>query len=1010
MKLFKYLIFSWSVLFLSSMLTAQTWVEDLNSPFTNGAVEVRTYYNAQYNGKAVSCQGNSDAEVKVEVTGSSSFDVTWISSGQNLNSSPALFSNLSSGTYSISVFDYDNFIDVSAEIAIPGVSVLKVVNNVNLTKVLLYPTCHDQADGRIRATVAGGTSPYTYEWVGNGSVSTVSNPLGLGSYTFRVTDINLCQTDSTFVIDTPSVILPNPDIASLGCGGGNDGALTSIPTGGNGGFTYSWNTSPAQTTQTTTPTLSTGTYIVTVTDANLCTASESIALTPPTPITSSSSETLTLCSNSSDGTSTITVSGGLAPYNLSWTGPAAGNPAGDEIDTDGGNYVISSLAAGSYSVTITDASGCTESESFTITNPVALSQTNTKTHVTCNGDGNGAINLTVSGGNPPYDISWTGAAIGSQSDAINSSGGSYSIGSLSGGNYDLTITDNNGCILNSNSHTINEPAVLSQTNVSTDVSCNGGINDGQIEVTVNGGTAPYQVSWTGTAIGDPLGDEISLDGGDYTIGTLDNGNYLVTVKDANNCQISFPKTIFEPTAITASISSSTPVSCNGGSDGTATANVSGGTLPYDYSWSNGQTLSGDVTGTNTVTGLAQGNISITITDGKGCTATDNTTITEPAVLSATMGSPSMVSCNGGNNGSVTVTGSGGTAATDYTYSWNTTPVQTTATASNLVAGSYSVTITDDNNCIASAGPISITEPSALSASIGIPSMVSCNGGNNGSATVTGSGGTAAIDYTYSWNTTPVQTTATASNLVAGNYTVTVTDDNGCIATDNVGITEPTVLAATMGTPTAVSCNGAVPADGSVTVVASGGTVAGNYTYLWSDGQTTATASNLSAGNYSVTITDDNSCSVAAGPVTITEPSAVVASIGIPSMVSCNGGNDGSVTVTASGGTVVGTYTYLWSDGQTTATANNLAIGNYSVTVTDDNSCTANAGPVTITEVTAITQSNIKTHVLCNGDANGNIELTVNGGTEPYNISWSGSATGNPPGDEVWTGVVFQEYV
>ena len=252
MNLFRYLVLSCSVLLFPSILFAQTWVEDLSSPFTNGAVEVRTYYNSQYNGKAVSCQGSSDAQVKVEVTGSSSFDVTWISSGQNITTSPAIFSSLNSGTYSISVFDYDNFIDVSAEIAIPGVSELKVVNNVNLTKVLLYPTCHDQVDGRIRATVAGGTTPYTYEWVGNGSVSTVSNPLGLGNYTFRVTDANLCQTDSTFVIDTPSVILPNPDIASLGCGGGNDGQLTSIPTGGNGGFTYSWNTSPVQTTQTTT--------------------------------------------------------------------------------------------------------------------------------------------------------------------------------------------------------------------------------------------------------------------------------------------------------------------------------------------------------------------------------------------------------------------------------------------------------------------------------------------------------------------------------------------------------------------------------------------------------------------------------------------------------------------------------------------------------------------------------------------------------------------------------------
>ena len=115
------------------------------------------------------------------------------------------------------LIDYDNFLSVPAEVEVPNVAELIVVNNSNVTKILLYPTCHDQVDGRIRATIAGGTAPYNYEWIGNGSTSTVSNPLGLGNHTFRVTDANLCQTDSTFVVDTPSVILPNPDIASLGC-------------------------------------------------------------------------------------------------------------------------------------------------------------------------------------------------------------------------------------------------------------------------------------------------------------------------------------------------------------------------------------------------------------------------------------------------------------------------------------------------------------------------------------------------------------------------------------------------------------------------------------------------------------------------------------------------------------------------------------------------------------------------------------------------------------------------
>ena len=251
------------------------------------------------------------------------------------------------------------------------------------------------------------------------------------------------------------------------------------------------------------------------------------------------------------------------------------------------------------------------------------------THVLCNGDANGQIEITVNGGSAPYNISWTGAASGNPpGDEVNSSGGNYTMSGLIAGDYDITITDNNGCVLSLTDQTITQPAALAQTNVSTDVSCNGG-SDGQIVVTATGGTAPYQVSWTGTAIGNPAGDEISLDGGDYTIGSLSNGNYVVTITDANNCQTSFNKLIFEPVLLTATISSFTNISCNGGSDGTATVDVAGGTLPYNYSWSNGQTLNGDITGTNSVNGLSQGNISITITDGNGCTATDNTNIIEP---------------------------------------------------------------------------------------------------------------------------------------------------------------------------------------------------------------------------------------------------------------------------------------------------------------------------------------------------------------------------------------------
>ncbi len=544
---------------------------------------------------------------------------------------------------------------------------------------------------------------------------------------------------------------------------------------------------------------------------------------------------------------------------------------------------------------------------------------------------------------------------------------------------------------------------MAQTNVSVDVSCNGG-TDGQIVVTASNGTAPYQVSWTGTATGDPAGDEISLDGEDYTIGSLDNGNYTVVITDANNCQISFTKTIFEPTALTATISSSTTISCNGGSDGTATVDVAGGTLPYDYAWSNGQTLFGDVSGTNTATGLAQGNISITITDGKGCTATDNTNITEPTVLTATATKVQDVTCNGDADGSITVVGTGGTAAVDYSYLWS--DGQTTATATGLAPGSYTVILTDDNGCTFTTTPaVTITEPTVLTATATKVQDVTCNGDADGSITVVGTGGTAAVDYSYLWS--DGQTTATATGLAPGSYTVILTDDNGCTFTTTpaVTITEPTVLTATATKVQDVTCNG--DADGSITVVGTGGTAAVDYSYLWSDGQTTATATGLAPGSYTVILTDDNGCTFTTTPaVTITEPTVLTATATKVQDVTCNGDADGSITVVGTGGTAAVDYSYLWSDGQTTATATGLAPGSYTVILTDDNGCTFTTTPaVTITEPTVLTATATKVQdVTCNGDADGSITVVGTGGTAAvdYSYLWSdgqttATATGLAPG-------------
>ncbi|WP_410503567.1 T9SS type A sorting domain-containing protein [Flavobacterium sp. Root901] len=408
------------------------------------------------------------------------------------------------------------------------------------------------------------------------------------------------------------------------------------------------------------------------------------------------------------------------------------------------------------------------------------------------------------------------------------------------------------------------------------------------------------------------------------------------------------------------------VSCNGGANGSATVNVTGGTGAYTYSWAPaGGTAA-------TATGLTAGTYTVTITDANLCSATQTVTITEPAVLAATT-SQTDVSCNGGTNGTAAVTVTGGTGA--YTYSWSPSG-GTAATATGLAAGTYTVTITDANLCSATQ-TVTITEPVILTAGIS-NTNVSCNGGTNGTATVTAAGGTAP--YTYSWSPAG-GTAATATGLAAGTYTATITDANGCTVNQSVVITQPSAISVTE-THVNVSCNGG--ANGSATVNVNGGT--GTYTYSWAPfGGTAATATGLSAGTYTATITDANGCT-ATQSVTIAEPTAIsVTETHIN--VSCNGGANGSAVT---GGT--GAYTYAWSPAggtAATATATGLSAGTYTVTITDANSCSATQS-VTITEPAVLAATTSKTDVSCNGGTNGTAAVNVTGGTGAYTYSWSPS--------------------
>ncbi len=382
------------------------------------------------------------------------------------------------------------------------------------------------------------------------------------------------------------------------------------------------------------------------------------------------------------------------------------------------------------------------------------------------------------------------------------------------------------------------------TNIATSVSCSGG-NNGGIDLTVAGGTAPFTYAWSNSATTQDLTGIIA-------------GTYTVTVTDAAGCTATSSVTITEPSLLTFSYNS-TDVLCNGGANGTASAIASGGTAPYTYLWSNGSTSS-------TANGLASGNYSCTVTCANGCVATQTSTVYvgEPTLLLASA-SAGTIACNGGIT-SITYSGSGGTS-----------PYTGEGTNTFVVVGTYTNTITDANGCSATSTTV-ITEPSAIQTQVNTVN-VNCYGDSTGSIDLTVSGGTAP--YTFDWNS-GTYTTEDLTGLAVGTYVGVLTDSNGCTDGGTIIITGPS--AALMAGPIIAmdptTCGGT---DGMIDVTTSGGTMP--YSFAWNTTDTTEDISAIGAGVYSCVVTDSNGCSINLAD-TLTDPAAPVVALTLATNIVC----------------------------------------------------------------------------------------------------------------------------
>ena len=824
-------------------------------------------------------------------------------------------SGLVAGNYFVTVSDANScgvFLNLAVQETPTPIVVSSVISNV---------LCIGDMNGSIDASVSGGISPYSYSWT-NGSVTQDISAIGTGNYGLTVTDNIGCVSAYTATVVQMSQVVINETHNNVACFGENSGSINVTPVGGIPNLTYLW--SNGETTQDLFL-LAPGTYSLSLTDGLGCVTPLSVVITQPAaPLLVMNSITNVSCFGNSNGMLDITVSGGTAPYVYTWNN---GTSTEDQLG----------IVAGVYLLNVTDVNGCEILDSYTITQPSLLDVTYTSVNVNCFGGNNGSINLSVTGGEIPYSYSWSNGAI------------VQDINTLTAGVYTITVTDAYNCqqII---PITIAQPlAPLSATEIHLNIACFGQ-STGAIDLIPVGGTFPYTYDWSNGLTSEDLSG-------------LPIGNYSVLVTDIQGCTTSIATTLTQPNSPLVYSNALTDVLCFSEYTGAISITTSGGALPYSYSWSNGAV-------TEDLININAGVYTFNLTDAGGCQILDTFTINQPTLLDISLVS-SNVSCFGGNNGDIDISVIGG--ITPYVYAWSNG--MNTQDISQLFPGTYSLLVTDANNCTKTASAL-ITEPALPLTAVETHVNILCFGNATGSIDITPNGGTPS--YTYSWSNGA--TTQDLTNVVAGNYNLIITDSLGCTFNISVTLTQPLAPVSIASSIFNVSCFGG--SNGRIDVVFNGGTAP--YTFVWSNGATTQNITNLIAGNYTITVTDQHGC-VLIETYTITQPNPLQITWSVDN-VNCFAGNDGAIDLTILGGTAP--YSYIWSNSQMTQDANGLIAGTYSVLVTDAKGCFADS-TITVTEPAvplSVTENHV--NVLCFGDLTGSINITVAGGTPSYDYLWS----------------------
>ena len=755
--------------------------------------------------------------------------------------------------------------------------------------------------------------------------------------------------DSISVFE-PAEILSNDSITPPTCFNGSDGQIIVTPTGGSGaGYNYNWTPAPGGGQGTDTATgLTPGDWIVDITDSDGCTETDTITVPNSIEILFTMSSTNVTCNGACDGTGTVSATG-IAPLTYQWYNGGVLMPG----ET---NPNIFGLCPGTYYVEITDDAGCTiQSTDIIITEPNPLTDAlDSLREPLCNGDCNGMIDISISGGTLPYTINWFdgGGGLIGQTDTVATG--------LCAGDYYAEITDSNGCMITTPIYTLNEPTPLVVSLTAEPNSCFGTC-DGYIVAATSGGTTPY--SWTFT---DTLNNLLPNTINDSTF-NLCTGTYNVEVTDSNGCTFG-PQQVFlqSPSEITANTYSN-DATC-GLADGDATVQMVTGDAPFTYQWMDATftPLAGE--DSSTILNVAAGTFYVEVTDSNGCTEQFSVNVANPVATTLVWDSLITPTCNGDCNGSISITA---TAVTPpLAYLWNPGGI-TDEDPTGLCAGNYTVQLTDGAGCI-NFYDTTLFDPPVIQNNFNItaPTCGLCDGDIVSNVT----GGIAPLNLSWSNGDSGIST----DSICAGVYDLVVVDAIGCQQIFNATVSNPNGLVGMNETITPETCFGTC--DGSITISPTG--TATPYTIFWlHDGSGSSTLSNLCAGDYFVQVSDTNNCTETQ-MFSVSSPTEIVATADI--IPPTCGNSDGSITINSSGGALP--HMYSWNSGEVTQGIINKAAGIYICTITDDNGCTdsitvplANGdGPSVVVDSSSIS---------CFGDCDGQLNATASNGNPVYTYIW-----------------------